>query len=77
MANKKKTLNFEQSVTELEGLVASLESGDLPLEESLAAFEKGIKLTRECQQQLSEAEQKVSLLTGEGDDMQLDDADDL
>ncbi len=76
MASKKKPPSFEQSIDELETLVASLENGDLSLEESLSAFESGIKLTRECQQQLNDAEQKVSILTGEGDDMQLVDVDD-
>ena len=71
MASKKKTPDFEASVTELEALVASLENNELSLEESLSAFEKGIKLTRECQQQLSKAEQKVALLTGEGDNLEL------
>ena len=71
MANKKKTPDFEASVTELEALVTSLENNELSLEESLSAFEKGIKLTRECQQQLSNAEQKVAMLTGAGDNIEL------
>lgn len=71
MPNKKKTPNFEESIHELEALVNALESGDLPLEESLAVFEKGIKLTKECQQQLSAAEQKVQQLIGDEENMQL------
>ena len=62
MAKSKKTHNFEQSLGELEALVAAMESGDMSLEESLAAFEQGIRLTRECQQALSLAEQKVQVL---------------
>ena len=62
MATKKKTLDFEQSLQQLEGLVADMEKGDLSLEESLKAFETGIKLTGECQAQLTEAEQKVNIL---------------
>jgi exodeoxyribonuclease VII small subunit len=71
MPNKQKTPSFEQSLNDLETLVEALETGDLPLEEALSTFEKGIKLTKECQQQLSKAEQKVALLVGEGDEMQL------
>ncbi len=44
-----KTPNFEKSLAELETLVESMESGELSLEDSLAAFEKGVKLTRDCQ----------------------------
>ncbi len=47
---------------ELEELVERLEQGDLPLEESLAAFERGVMLTRTCQAALKEAEQKVEIL---------------
>lgn len=61
--------NFEESIHALETLVTALEAGDLSLEESLSTFEKGIALTKECQQQLTLAEQKISLLTGEGDTM--------
>lgn len=76
MSKQQKTPSFEQSINELEELVAALETGDLSLEDSLSTFEKGVKLTKECQQQLSEAEQKVSLLVGEGDDMRLEDFND-
>ena len=60
---------FEQAMAELEALVAKLERGDLPLEESLAAFERGVALTRTCQTALAAAEQKVEMLsrTGDGD----------
>ena len=47
---------------DLEELVERLEHGDLPLEESLAAFERGVMLTRSCQVALKEAEQKVEIL---------------
>ena len=47
---------------ELEELVERLEQGDLSLEESLAAFERGVTLTRTCQSALKEAEQKVEIL---------------
>lgn len=62
MATKKKSFDFEQTLADLEQLVAAMESGNMPLEESLKAFEHGVKLTRECQQVLLEAEQKVTLL---------------
>ena len=66
MAGKKKTdsdkPDLEQSLARLEELVESLERGDLSLEESLKAFEAGIKLTRQCQETLAAAEQKVQLL---------------
>lgn len=63
MATKKKTANnFEQSLTELQAIVERMESGQLSLEESLANFEEGISLTRECQTALIEAEQKVKML---------------
>lgn len=55
-------LDFEAAMRDLEQLVERLEHGDLPLEESLAAFERGVKLTRSCQTALKEAEQKVEIL---------------
>ncbi len=62
MPAKKKAPDLESSLTELEALVARMESGELTLEESLQAFEQGIKLTRECQQRLTQAEQQVQAL---------------
>ena len=53
---------FETSLKRLEELVDEMENGELSLETSLKTFEEGIRLTRECQQALKEAEQKVSLL---------------
>ncbi|MCB1667251.1 MAG: exodeoxyribonuclease VII small subunit [Porticoccaceae bacterium] len=64
MASRKKPIDFEKSLNELEALVEDMEQGNLNLEESLKAFEKGIKITRDCQQALTEAEQKVELLKG-------------
>ena len=58
----KKSFPFEESLARLESLVEKMESGDLSLEDSLKTFEEGIKLTRECQQALKTAEQKVNLL---------------
>ena len=59
------TLPFEKTLAELEQLVKRMESGELSLEDSLTAFETGIKLTRECQQSLLAAEQKVQILLEE------------
>ena len=59
---KAKKIDFEASLDRLEQLVERMEDGELSLEESLKVFEQGIKLTRECQQALEEAEQKVQLL---------------
>lgn len=67
MARKKTAPDFEQSLGELQSLVERLESGELSLEESLAAFEQGIRLTRECQGALGQAEQKVQMLLGNGE----------
>jgi exodeoxyribonuclease VII small subunit len=53
---------LEQSLEQLEALVTRLESGDLPLEQALKEFEHGVKLTRQCQAALQEAEQKVEIL---------------
>ena len=58
----KTTFHFEQSLAELESLVERMESGEMSLEDSLKAFEQGIKYTRDCQNALAKAEQKVQLL---------------
>ena len=54
--------NFEASLQQLEQLVQQMEQGNLSLEESMQAFEKGVALTRQCQQALDAAEQKVQVL---------------
>lgn len=56
------TLDFEKALTDLEAIVEKLEQGDLPLDESLKAFERGVELTRQCQVALKQAEQKVEIL---------------
>jgi exodeoxyribonuclease VII small subunit len=58
-----KTPSFEKALSELETLVETMEQGELSLEESLKSFERGIFLTRTCQQALKEAEQKIQILT--------------
>lgn len=59
--------DFETSLNELENLVRDLEQGELSLEQSLAAFERGVKLTRECQSALKSAEQRVEQLVQNSD----------
>lgn len=76
MSTAKGTPDFEGALTELEQLIEQLESGDLSLDDSLKAFEAGVKLTRECQKQLSKAEQKVQKLVQEQGQLQLEDFDD-
>ena len=57
-----KSYPFEASLAQLEDLVEKMETGELSLEDSLKTFEQGIALTRECQQALKQAEQKVNVL---------------
>lgn len=57
---------FEASLQELERIVKELEKGDIPLEESLALFEKGVALSAACRQQLEEAERRVEMLIKRG-----------
>ncbi|MEJ7616018.1 MAG: exodeoxyribonuclease VII small subunit [Pyrinomonadaceae bacterium] len=54
--------DFESSLGMLERIVRELERGDLPLEKSLQLFEEGVRLTRECQQRLNEAERRIEVL---------------
>ena len=63
--SKKKTdpPSFEDALSELETLVEQMEGGEMSLEQSLSAFERGIALTKQCQQALQSAEQKVDILT--------------
>ncbi len=58
----KKAIDLEKSLSQLETLVKELESGDLPLEKAMQKFEQGIKLTRNCQTALKDAEQRVEVL---------------
>lgn len=56
-------MKFEDILSKLESIVEMLEKGDLTLEESLSAYEEGIKLSRMCLKQLDEAERKIEILT--------------
>lgn len=57
--------SYEAAMAELEALVASMESGALPLEESLAAYRRGAELVKYCQQMLERVEQQVKVLDGD------------
>ncbi len=57
--------DFETALAELEALVGAMESGSQPLEESLAAYRRGVDLSRICQERLAQAEQQVKVLEGE------------
>ena len=57
-----KTKTFESSLEELERIVRELEQGELPLEKSLELFEQGVKLSRECQERLNQAERRIEVL---------------
>ena len=75
---KQASFDFEKALEELEELVSSMEDGKLSLEDSLQAFEKGIKLTRECQAALKKAEQKVQVLInekGDTEELEFEDAE--
>ena len=68
---KKSTASIESKLNDLEKILEQLESGNLDLDESLKKFEKGVKLSRECQKTLEEAELKIKVLMGD----ELEDSD--
>jgi exodeoxyribonuclease VII small subunit len=68
VAKKAKTPDFETALHELEQIVERMEQGELSLEESLKQFERGVALTRSCQQALRDAEQKVQILLKQSGD---------
>ena len=59
--------DFESAIAELETIVKRLEDGDLPLEQSLELFERGVQLSRFCHAKLEEAERRVEILTERGE----------
>jgi len=61
-AKSSKTRNFESAMSELEQLVADMESGKLPLEDSLAAYKRGAELLNYCRSRLDDAQQQVRVL---------------
>lgn len=66
---KTSSIAFEASLEELERIVKELEKGDLPLEQSLALFENGMRLSSECKRQLEEAESRVEILMKRGSEV--------
>ena len=75
-AKKTEDIKFEDALSKLESIVEKLESGDLSLDESLEAFEEGIRLSRICSKRLDEAERKIEILTkGEDGQLQVEDFD--
>ena len=66
MSGDSKPIDFEQALAELEGLVERLERGDVPLDEALRTFERGVALTRQCHASLQAAQQKVEILLKRG-----------
>jgi exodeoxyribonuclease VII small subunit len=60
--NAEQAKTFEASLEALEQIVRELERGDLPLEKSLELFEQGIRLSRQCQERLSQAERRIEIL---------------
>ena len=58
-------LTFEKALEELEALVARMEDGKLPLEESLAAYQRGAELIRFCESKLSDAQARIAILDGD------------
>ena len=73
VSKKQSDFNFEKALQELEELVEKMENGNLSLEESLKYFERGVVLTRNCQQALTEAGQKVQILLKQNGKEQLQD----
>lgn len=68
-------MGFEKKLKRLEEIVEKMETGDLSLDDSLKSFEEGVKLSKECHVQLTEAEQKVKLLVKENSDGSLETKD--
>jgi exodeoxyribonuclease VII small subunit len=59
--------DFEAAIAELESIVKKLEEGDLPLEQSLVLYERGVQLSRFCHQKLEEAERRIEILGERGE----------
>ncbi|ABV37931.1 exodeoxyribonuclease VII, small subunit [Shewanella sediminis HAW-EB3] len=71
MAKKPENLTFEESLCELERIVSDLEQGDVSLDDALKQFERGIKLVRNSQGKLEQAQQKVTILLQEDENASL------
>ena len=75
MAKKSSLPDFESALNELEKIIEKMESGEQSLEESLKSFQRGIELTRTCQQGLKEAEQRVEKLLADNGDVKVEPLD--
>jgi exodeoxyribonuclease VII small subunit len=77
MGEEKKTrkFKFEQAITDLESIVGRMDSGELGLEDMLKEFERGVKLVRDCQQFLKQAQRKVEKLIAEQGDLEIEELD--
>ncbi len=75
MAKKSALPDFEAALTELEKIIEKMESGEQTLEDSLKSFQRGIELTRTCQQGLKEAEQRVEKLLAENGEVRIEPLD--
>jgi len=64
-------MKFEEALKKLEKIVEELESGKLPLDDSLKKYEEGVKLSRFCHKTLQSAQKKIELLTKKGEDWEL------
>ncbi|MCC5795420.1 MAG: exodeoxyribonuclease VII small subunit [Chromatiales bacterium] len=64
MNTRKRATDLEKSLADLEAIVERLESGELTMDKALKEFERGVRLSRECQTALKEAEQRVQILLG-------------
>ena len=65
-----KDINFEENMSKLESIVADLEKGNLNLDDSVKKFEEGIKLSKECNKMLEEAEKKITILLQEDEEVE-------
>jgi exodeoxyribonuclease VII small subunit len=72
LVRENKPPDFEEALAELESLVERLERGDLPLDEALKTFERGVELTRHCQSSLKSAQQKVEILLKRGNSSEIE-----
>ncbi len=75
-ATMQEPASFEAAMAELEALVARMEDGELPLEESISAYQRGAELLRHCEKILADAEQRIKVLMPDGNDGTLQDYDD-
>jgi exodeoxyribonuclease VII small subunit len=74
-ATSQEPASFEAAMAELEALVARMEDGELPLEESISAYQRGAELLRHCEKILADAEQRIKVLMPDGGDGTLQDYD--